>query len=371
MGVLTVLRKLCVFLFEFSFVILTVAIVVIAATMALFIGYVLPRQILDPEMINYTHMPLLSNGVSAYMKKLDRLRTKCDIKDYPFLVSLSRQIYVDDPESMEFMCVGNIISRYLVLTGIDCIRPLEIENFFLQAQVRSNSSYFSKGGQLHKVKSFRKCPDGKRGVQFFPLYILEVTPEFSKHVNIPTLARVFRKPPDYFECVGFGGNMNSKHDLLAGSKFHLVQFQTKPLPGLKEISKDTFDHEAVLLGTQKEMYLLHGRMYYSPRTWFVRNYKTDGRPLLARRNGRVYIFGIRMVVMNPWAHPLTVDYHFQLFESRFLSWIANYYRGTQLYNEYNWTQEAKEDNEFIRFSWISSHEAKYSLSRYMLVDVPE
>lgn len=362
MSLITTLRKICIFLSESGLVILTVGMIAVAAALALCIGYVLPRQMLDPEMVNYTHMPLLSKGVSKYMKALERLRNQGDIQDYTFIVSLSRQIYVDDPDSMEFMCIGNMISRTLVLTGIDCIRPLEVEKDFLKAQLRSNSSYFSKGGQLHEVTNFHRSPPSAAR---FPVYILGIFPHFSKDAKIPTLGQLFWRRPENLESVGFGGVMNSKHDLLKGSRFHFMLFQDKEPPGLNDIGLLNVDHQPVLLGLQSEMYLAKARLYFTLRKQVWTNwraYKTDGRPLLTKWKNQVYMVGMRMMCLNPWGHPLKVDYHFQLFDYNLLAWI--WYAFHIPYSN----ERPPTENTTRYYSWISSYEAKHSLERYMLVD---
>ncbi|XP_057667094.1 uncharacterized protein LOC130900470 [Diorhabda carinulata] len=162
----------------------TAFLILVAALMALLIGLVLPRHMLDEEV----HQEEQEVTEEVFFDQLRRNahRSYGSIDDYNWLVSINFLRYRDIPTSLEFFCSGVIISRNKILTTSGCFKETFTDEDFKYATIRSHSAHFSTGGYTHSVRSVQKAKNTLNS-PYNEVYLVEVKPSFSSKTNTPLL----------------------------------------------------------------------------------------------------------------------------------------------------------------------------------------
>lgn len=182
---------------EQGLIVFTVFVILSGGLMAALIGLILPSYLLrnedekepDPESSS-------DNKISEWIRKRNEARTYAPISKYKWLVSISIPLYYDAKYYI-YACSGVIMGKDEVLTGKGCItnnKRFYMHDFY-KALVRSNTEYYSYGGQTHIVESYRFPYDND-------FVSLKVTPHFGDDMIIKKSDRFEGQE---FESVGWGG----------------------------------------------------------------------------------------------------------------------------------------------------------------------
>lgn len=182
---------------EQGLLVFTIFIILTGGLMAALIGLVLPSYLLRNEDEKEAGPgPYSDNKVSEWIKKRNEVRTYAPISNYKWLVSISIPLYYD-AKFYVYACSGVIVGKDEVLTGKGCItnnKRFHMHDFY-KAVVRSNSEYYSYGGQTHTVESYS-----------FPYHndfvALKVRPHFADDMIIKKSEKFEGQE---FEAVGWGG----------------------------------------------------------------------------------------------------------------------------------------------------------------------
>lgn len=184
---------------EKALVVITSLVIAAGAIMAALVGLILPKSFLrNEDAVEAPYAKL--EQVSTWIRERNSGRTAPSINKYKWLVSINLPLY-QDAKQYVYACSGAVIGKDLVLTGKGCItnaKRFQLQDFY-KAIVRSNSEYYSYGGQTHSVQEF-SYPYGDE--LFNQLIHLRVKPDFSNEMIIKT-ANKFEDTT--LEAVGWGG----------------------------------------------------------------------------------------------------------------------------------------------------------------------
>ncbi|XP_044255342.1 uncharacterized protein LOC123005593 [Tribolium madens] len=124
------------------------------------------------------------------------------IREYPFLVSLSIPAYSDDPTEKLFACNGLIQNTNWLATTHTCVRD---KSEWFNLTVRSGSAFWSIDGVEHSVIDVREDAIDN-------LVMLKVTPPFSENLlPFPPLKHFYYGNWTYGVSFGWDDNMYQKN----------------------------------------------------------------------------------------------------------------------------------------------------------------
>nr|CAH7760873.1 unnamed protein product [Callosobruchus chinensis] len=196
---------------------LTVAVIVTAtgAMMALLVNLVLPGHYWDQSKSEYAPFPVLemNSWETIDIPWMGVGRTIGDIRQYPYLVSISSYPYLDSKKHCLFLCTGAIVSldgEVMVFTGSGC----NLENH-KHLVVRGNSDFFWKDGKVSKISSIQN--DGDWTVL-----------KLEQDVGTPAAINLSEKVPanSKFYGLGWGAEVRPNVDILSNEKFYVETWGT-------------------------------------------------------------------------------------------------------------------------------------------------
>ena len=135
-----------------------------------------------------------------------------NITDRPFQVEILRSGFKN---SLFRLCGGSIISESYVLTAAHCIEDMDKKDLF----IRSGSSYWNKGGQLHNVthmdahKYYKVLKNN--GIPYNDIAVIKVEPHFKidkTTQSVPLIPKEQLSKVDSIAIVsGWGSTENFDH----------------------------------------------------------------------------------------------------------------------------------------------------------------
>ncbi|VEN59008.1 unnamed protein product [Callosobruchus maculatus] len=205
---------------------LTVAVVVIAtgAMMALLVNLILPGHYWDQSRSGYVPFPVLkvNSWETIDIHWMDVERTVGDIREYPFLVSISSYPYLDAKKHCLFLCSGAIVyveGEVMILTGSGC--NLENHN---NVVVRGTSDFFWRDGKVSKISSTEHIGGW-------------VLLKLDQNVGKPASMNITDKIPvnSMFYGLGWGAEVRPNVDIYSNEKFYVETWGTS----YEDICKNT------------------------------------------------------------------------------------------------------------------------------------